>query len=212
MSDKHLVLNENLLDKGVEIYKELSMVRKIEELFILLDLKGENSILGPRMRKHVHETPERIVRAWKEYLVNLCKEPPEMKVFLNDENIDEILLCRNIWFNSLCAHHFFPFSGVAHFAYIPDKYLVGLSKMPRLVKYFAKQPQYQERIATQTVNWFMETVKPRGCMIIMDARHECTACRGVESESRFTHSTVRGCFLDNKHLETKVYQLLGTSG
>ena len=159
------------------------------------------------IEEHLKDTPKRIIKAWGEFTCDECEL--DIRTFKNP-GFNEIILVKEIPFNSLCLHHFFPFTGLAACAYIADKKIIGLSKIPKIVKNFAKRPQYQEKLVHDIANYIERIVEPKGCMVIMEARHQCTACRGVESESKLVTSAIRGCFLEEPELEMKVLQMIGT--
>lgn len=144
----------------------------------------------------IQDTPQRVVKAFGEYFAGCHEDPKEVltKGF-DSHGYDEMVFNCNIPFVSFCAHHLVPFMGRVHFAYIPDKKLVGLSKIPRLVECFAKRPQLQERLTQEIVDTFQTTIQPHGCGVVVEAVHLCMAIRGVKKEGAFTKTqAIRGCF------------------
>jgi GTP cyclohydrolase I len=112
-----------------------------------------------------------------------------------EENHQSMILVRDIEMYSLCEHHMLPFFGRAHVAYIPDRRIVGLSKLPRIVEVFARRLQVQERLTDQIADAVMETIQPHGVGVLIEATHLCMAMRGVEKQnSRTVTSAVRGIF------------------
>lgn len=109
-------------------------------------------------------------------------EPPEEELLkcIEGETHDEMVLLRNIPFYSVCEHHFLPFFGNAHIAYIPDGRIVGLSELPRALDYLAKRPQVQERLTKQLADLIVEKIKPKGCMVVIEAEHLCMSMRGIK--------------------------------
>ncbi len=113
--------------------------------------------------------------------------------FPNDEQYDELVLVRDIPFQSLCAHHLLPFHGVAHVAYLPGERIIGISKLGRIVDYFARDLQVQERLTTQVADWLVERLQPRGIGVILRAEHLCMSLRGVQKPGAVTvTSALRG--------------------
>jgi GTP cyclohydrolase I len=130
------------------------------------------------------------------------KNKPEVKLFENRYNYKNILLEKNISFHSVCEHHFVPIVGKAHLAYIPNGKVVGLSKLNRIVKYFAQRPQVQERMTIQIVNMLREELNSESVAVIIEADHMCVAMRGVQDiNSSTVTSEFTGKFLDNSTRE-----------
>jgi GTP cyclohydrolase I len=136
------------------------------------------------------ETPARIARAYAELLTST---PFNATTFPNDESYDELVVVRDIPFQSLCMHHMLPFHGIAHVAYLPGERIIGLSKLGRVVDLFARDLQVQERLTTQVADWIDNTLAPRGVGIILEAEHLCMSMRGVQKPgSRTVTSALRG--------------------
>ncbi len=146
-------------------------------------------------RPGVKTTPERVARMCEEIFAGM-KEPEEPLLKpIEGESHDEMILLKDIPFYSVCEHHLVPFFGKAHIAYIPNGKIVGLSELAKTLEYFAKRPQVQERLTTQLANMIMETLKPKGAMVIIDAEHLCMSMRGIKKPgSRTVTSAVRGIF------------------
>jgi GTP cyclohydrolase IA len=150
-------------------------------------------------RAGLRDTPERYEKAMR-YLTSGYQK--DAKKVLNgamfDVAYDEMVLVRDIELFSLCEHHLLPFFGVCHVGYIPDKKVVGLSKIPRLVNMFARRLQVQERLTNQIAQALMEHVQPQGVAVIIEAKHLCIAMRGVEKQhSQTVTSAMLGVFRDN---------------
>lgn len=156
--------------------------------------------------EHLRETPLRIVKAWKEYTESFDDEL-RVKTFDNP-GYDELIICKDIPFHSLCLHHFFPFEGICHVAYLPDKKIVGLSKIPRIIKHFSKRPQFQEKLVNDIADYLMQVLEPKGVMVIMRGSHTCMVCRGVESNGGMTTSALRGQFKEDDMLRSEGLTLL----
>ena len=141
-------------------------------------------------------TPQRLSKMYSTELLKGYSETPEdilSKRFISKSQ--DMIVVRNIPFVSLCAHHWLPFMGTAQFGYIPDKEIVGLSKIPRLVQCYAKRFQIQEELTQQIVDAFYSIVKPKGCVVVTKAVHMCAKIRGVQShDAEMIVSAVRGCF------------------
>jgi GTP cyclohydrolase I len=140
--------------------------------------------------EHLRETPRRVAKAYAELLT---PTPFSATTFPNDEEYDELIVVRDIPFQSLCAHHLLPFHGTAHVAYLPADRLVGLSKLGRVVDLFAHQLQVQERLTTQVADWLESNLDSRGAGMIVEAEHLCMSLRGVQKPGSLTvTSALRG--------------------
>lgn len=139
---------------------------------------------------HMAETPRRVAQGFAELLS--C-DPFDLTTFTNDEHYDELVLVRQIPFRSLCEHHLLPFHGVAHVGYLPAEHIVGLSKLARVVHWFASDLQTQERLTMDVAGWLDEHLEPKGVGVVIDAEHTCMTLRGVRSEgARTVSSALRG--------------------
>jgi GTP cyclohydrolase I len=136
------------------------------------------------------ETPRRMVASLTELLT---PRPFDATTFPNDEGYDEMVLLRGIPFSSLCRHHVLPFTGVAHVGYLPNERLLGLSKLARVVEYFASRLQVQEQLTVQIADWLDATLSPHAVGVVLEAEHMCMSIRGVRSiGSRTLTSRVTG--------------------
>ena len=179
---------------------------KIAELVreILVQL-GENPD-----REGLRRTPERFEKALR-FLTSGYRQDPEK--LLNGAMFsvcyDEMVVVKDIELYSLCEHHLLPFFGKCHIAYIPDKKVVGLSKMARLVNMYARRLQIQERLTSQIANAIQEKLSPQGVGVIVEARHLCMVMRGVEKQnSTTTTSAMLGAFRENKHTRDEFLSLI----
>ena len=128
--------------------------------------------------EELRDTPGRMARAYAE----LFDSPPlRLTTFPNDEGYDELVLARDIPFRTICAHHLLPFSGVAHVGYLPGDRVLGLSKLARLVEYYAARPQTQERLTKQVADHLASQLRPRGAGVVLQAEHSCMTVRGVRA-------------------------------
>jgi GTP cyclohydrolase I len=143
----------------------------------------------------LQDTPGRIAQAYAELLTPV---PFNSTTFPNDEGYDELVIVRDIHFQSLCMHHMLPFQGTAHVAYLPGERIIGLSKLGRIVDLFARDLQVQERLTTQVADWIDERLAPRGVGVIVEAEHLCMSLRGVQKAgSRTVTSALRGSIKDD---------------
>lgn len=138
----------------------------------------------------LRETPRRMAAAYAELLT---PQPFDMTTFPNEEDYDELVLVRDISFQSLCMHHLLPFHGVAHVAYLPGERILGLSKLARVVEHFTHGLQLQERLTAQVAGWLQEHLKPKGVGVVLEAEHLCMSMRGVQKAGAVTiTSTLHG--------------------
>ncbi len=146
------------------------------------------------------ETPQRVAKMYLEMFHGLREgAEPKVTTFPNDEGYHHMVIEREIPFYSMCAHHFVPFYGHAHIAYIPESTIVGLSKLPRILEFYAKRPQLQERLTEQVAEFLWDKLRPQGVMVVIEARHLCVEMRGVKKPGALTTtSALRGCFADRK--------------
>ena len=144
------------------------------------------------------ETPERVAKMYLELFAGLSEgAEPRVTFFPNEERYTSMVMEKDIPFYSLCSHHFVPFYGHAHVAYIPNESIVGLSKMARIVEFYARRPQLQERLTEQIASFMAEKLDPQGVMVVIEARHLCVEMRGVKKPGAVTvTSAIRGIFLD----------------
>src|SRR5687768_5486522 len=129
---------------------------------------------------NLNGTPLRVAHAYRELFRGLDPaNEPELRTFPNAERYSQAVTVTQIPFYSLCAHHFLPFFGAAHVAYVPKDRLVGLSKLARVVDYFARRPQTQEALTEQIIELLDRRLHPAGAMVVVEARHFCMEMRGV---------------------------------
>jgi GTP cyclohydrolase I len=145
---------------------------------------------------NLSETDQRVAKMYLEMFSGLSEGArPTVTCFPNDEGYSSMVMERDIPFYSLCAHHLVPFYGHAHLAYVPDKKIVGLSKLARILEFYAKRPQLQERLTEQVVTFLVEELEPQGAMVVVQARHLCVEMRGVKKPGAVTvTSAIRGIF------------------
>jgi len=145
---------------------------------------------------NLHETDARVARMYVEMFAGLRSgSEPQVTCFPNDEGYRAMVMEKDIPFYSMCAHHLVPFYGHAHIAYIPNDRIIGLSKLPRILEFYAKRPQLQERLTEQVVGFLEGMLKPQGAMVVIEARHLCVEMRGVKKPGCTTvTSAIRGTF------------------
>lgn len=135
-------------------------------------------------------TPRRMAEA---YAAMLSSRPFEVTTFPNEEAYDELVVVRSIPVQSVCEHHFLPFTGIAHVGYLPGGRIVGLSKLARVVELFSRRPQVQERLTQQIADWVERHLDPRGVGVVIEAEHSCMTLRGVHVAGTTTStSALRG--------------------
>jgi GTP cyclohydrolase IA len=127
--------------------------------------------------ENLRETPRRMAAAYGELLT---PQPFTATTFPNDGGYDELVVARSIPFHSLCMHHLLPFHGVAHVGYLPAERILGLSKLARVVEFFARDLQLQERLTVQVADWLQEHLTPKGVGVVLEAEHLCMSLRGVQ--------------------------------
>ena len=146
------------------------------------------------------DTPRRVAEMYLEMFHGLREgSQPKVTSFPNDGAYHHMVIEKEIPFYSMCAHHFVPFYGHAHIAYIPESRIVGLSKLPRILEFYAKRPQLQERLTEQVAEFLWSTLRPQGVMVVIEARHLCVEMRGVKKPGALTTtSALRGCFAERE--------------
>lgn len=150
-------------------------------------------------REGLRETPDRVLKAWREWTSGYSQDPAKVLKSFEDgaEGYDEMILLDAIPVQSHCEHHLAPFVGTAAVGYIPNGRIVGLSKIPRLVNIFSKRLQVQERLTNQIAEAMMEHLKPKGVGVVIRAEHYCMATRGVHTPGVITTtSALRGIFME----------------
>jgi GTP cyclohydrolase I len=160
-------------------------------------------------REGMRETPDRVARMYAEMLSGLRKDPREHLQKTFTQKYDEMVLEKNIGFESLCEHHLLPFLGKAHIAYLPAGKIVGLSKLARVVEGFSRRPQVQERMTEEIADLLMTELEPRGVAVILEASHTCMTIRGIRKpDSLCVTSAMRGVFRDNQSTRTELMALV----
>lgn len=169
---------EEYIDKVQKVIKEL------------IETVGEDS-----SREGLQDTPKRVAKMYRETLKGYCEEEkPKITVFDNEENYNEMVLDEG-YFYSFCEHHMIPFFGKAFIAYIPNKKIIGISKLGRILDHYSSRLQVQERLTQQVAGYLQEIMEPRGVAVVLHARHLCREMRGVKKfKSIMTTSELLGNF------------------
>ena len=169
-------------DKNLET-KQVSDKQAEEAFRTILSWMGEDP-----NREGLLETPKRVVKAFKEYFKGYQEDPNKIldKTFGDVEGYDDMVVEKNITLESHCEHHMAPIIGVAHIAYIPNKKVVGLSKLARTVEVFSKRLQTQERLTMQIAKTLMAALDAKGVAVTIDAAHQCMTMRGIKKEKATT--------------------------
>ena len=173
----------------------------------ILDMIGDDS-----KREGLKDTPYRVVKSWLELFKGYNEDPEKiLKTTFADnmEKVDEIVICKDITFSSMCEHHMLPFHGVCHIGYLPDKKVVGLSKLARLVECFSKRLQIQEHLTNQIAESLVAYLKPQGVGVIINAKHLCMSHRGVKNPtSNMVTSSMKGKFKEQIQTRNEFLQLI----
>ena len=162
-------------------------------------------------REGLIETPKRVVKSYEEFYAGYDQDPVEIlsKVFEEIEGYDEIVLVKDILLESHCEHHMVPILGKAHVAYLPDKRVVGLSKLARVVDLYAKRLQTQETMTAQIADTINEVLKPKGVAVVIDAEHQCMSSRGVSKKGTSTvTSRMLGAFRESQKSRMEFMNLI----
>ena len=177
--------------------------KKIQEAVkMIIDAVGEDG-----SREGLQETPERIAKMYQEIFAGL-NQTAEVHLSKSFEIVDNNMVVeKDIFFHSMCEHHFLPFYGKVHIAYIPNGRVAGLSKLARTVEVYAKKPQIQERLTVEIADALMEYL---GALVWVEAEHMCTNMRGVRKPGTATVTTAaRGLLETDKDLKNEAYKLMG---
>ena len=163
---------------------------------ILIEWAGDDPT-----REGLVETPKRVVAAYEEFFEGYTQDPEEIlrKTFEEVEGYDEMVIVKDIRLESHCEHHIVPILGTAHIGYIPNKRVVGISKLARIVDVFGKRLQTQETMTSQIATTIENVLNPKGVAVVIDAGHQCMSTRGVhKTESSTVTSSMKGVFKENQ--------------
>ncbi len=160
-------------------------------------------------RDGIRETPARVARMYAELFGGLHSDPARHLKKTFEETYDELVLIRDISFNSMCEHHLLPFIGTAHVGYIPKGSVVGISKLARIVEEISHRPQVQERMTAQVADLLVEELDPKGVIVVIEAEHSCMTIRGIRKPGAVTiTSAVRGLFKQNVSSRAEAMSLI----
>ena len=162
-------------------------------------------------REGLIETPDRVIRAYKEFFAGYEEDPEQVltKTFEEVEGYDDAVIVRNIRVESHCEHHMVPILGVAHVGYIPNKRVVGISKLARIVDIYGKRLQTQETMTAQIADTIQRVLEPKGVVVVIDAGHQCMSTRGIhKTESSTITSRMLGSFRDNIETRSEFMHLI----
>lgn len=177
----------------------------MDAVLLLMEYLGEDITRGG-----LAETPYRVIKAMKTWYSGYGQDPATvMKVFTDGaEGCEEMIVVKDIPFYSHCEHHLAPVFGTATIGYLPNKHIIGLSKMSRLLDIFARRMQVQERLTTQVADALMEHLQPLGCGVIINARHLCMESRGIQKQGHTTQtSALRGVFREDSAVRAEFLNL-----
>lgn len=163
-------------------------------------------------REGLIDTPKRVGRAWLEYCRGYGEDPAIhlSRVFEEVGGYDEIVLLKDIPFQSHCEHHMAPITGKAHIAYLPDSRVVGISKLARVLHGFAHRLQVQERLTAEVAQCIWDNLEPQGVAVVIEAQHGCMTGRGVKTHGvEMVTSRMLGCFLEDPRSRKEVMSLMG---
>lgn len=185
-----------------------AMIEQLERKFAeVMDILRIDRVNDPNSR----ETPRRLARMWvNELFVGRYTPPPAITVFPNRKNVDELIISKGIKVMSVCSHHWQPISGICTIGYMPDKHVIGLSKLTRIVEWFSRRGQIQEELGEQIADYLEELLRPRALGVIISAKHYCMIARGVEADheqSDMVTSVMRGQLQHDDNLRTEFLRL-----
>ncbi len=178
---------------------------KIEKLVHeLLKEIGENPD-----REGLKNTPKRIAKSFEKLFGGYTKNPKEILTEFDGEDYDEMIICKNIDFYSNCEHHMQPFFGRVYIGYIPNKKIIGISKLPRIVEIYSRRLQNQERLTMDIANALKELLNPKGVGVVIEAQHLCMMARGVEKQNTsMTTSSFNGLFKTQAKTRSEFLRLI----
>lgn len=183
--------------------------RAEEAVKVLIEWAGDNP-----GREGLLDTPARVVRSYEEFFAGYAIDPAELlaTTFSEVDGYDEMVVLKDIRFESYCEHHMVPIIGKAHVAYLPDRRVVGLSKLARLVDAYAKRLQIQEKMTVQIADTLNVTLAPKGVAVILEASHQCMSTRGVhKAGATMVTSRMLGAFRDDASTRREFLAIIGHS-
>jgi GTP cyclohydrolase I len=166
-------------------------------------------------REGLIDTPARVARAYEEFFAGYSQDPREIlaRTFTEVEGYDEMIVMNDIRFESHCEHHMVPIIGKAHVGYLPDRRVVGISKLARLVEVYARRLQVQEKMTVQVADALQEILKPKGVAVVIEAAHQCMTTRGVHKPGvGLVTSRMLGAFRDDPSTRREFFAVIGRTG
>ena len=164
-------------------------------------------------REGLHGTPDRVVRSFEEFFSGYAVDPVDLlnRTFEEIDGYDEMVILRDIRFESHCEHHILPIIGKAHVAYLPERRVVGISKLARIVDIYARRLQIQEKMTAEIANAIDEVLQPKGVAVVIDAAHQCMTTRGVHRPGvSMVTSRMLGAFRDDPSTRREFLSIIGT--
>ena len=199
-------LNASKIIIDEDVKSEISEGEAEKAVKMLIEYIGEDP-----NREGLLETPKRVIKSFKEFYAGYDQNPEELlsKTFEDIEGYNDIVLLKNINFESHCEHHMVPIIGRASIGYYPNKRVVGISKLARVLDAFAKRLQTQETMTAQIVDCIDKALKPKGTAIFIDAEHHFMSTRGVsKNDVTMTTNQFSGCFLENVNLQDRFLNMI----
>jgi GTP cyclohydrolase IA len=166
-------------------------------------------------REGLRDTPKRVAKAYQEWFSGYGVDPVDMlqRTFEETEGYDEIVLLRDIRFESFCEHHMAPIIGKAHVAYLPSTRVIGISKLARLIEIFARRMQIQEKMTAQIANTLDEVLQPKGVAVVIEAQHQCMTTRGIHKPGvSMVTSRLLGAFRSNPDTRREFLAMVSSTG
>ena len=200
----------NDISKPLKTETRPTREQAMEAVRTLLRWAGDNP-----EREGLLGTPDRVVRAYEEFFSGYGEDPVQLlhRTFEEISGYDEIVLLKDIRFESHCEHHMAPIIGKAHVAYLPNDRVVGISKLARLVEVYAKRLQIQEKLTAQVANTIQQVLQPRGVAVLIEAAHQCMTTRGVHKPGvTMVTSRMLGAFRDDPTTRREVLAMIGSRG
>lgn len=199
-----MISNDNMVLTEVE--KDL-MIEKVAQKYkefleaLQFDTETDQQLIG---------TPYRVAKMYVNELFTGCyTKEPSITVFDNTKNYDEMVFLGPISIKSTCSHHIIPFIGEIFLCYVPDKKIIGISKLSRIVKWFMRRPQIQEELTEQIAEYIQKILQPKGVAVYLKAQHLCMIARGVEeTDSYMKTSKLTGCFMDEPSARAEFFQMV----
>lgn len=163
-------------------------------------------------REGLRDTPSRVVKAYEEFYAGYHQDPKELlqRTFEETDGYDELIVLRDIRFESHCEHHMVPIIGCAHIGYLPERRVIGISKLARVIEAFAKRLQIQEKFTAQIANVINEVLKPKGVAVVIEAKHQCMTMRGVhKTDATLVTSRMLGELRENASTRREFLSIIG---